>query len=284
MASTSSMRRGAARDAWPDLAKAFRFIRRPIRVRSYSCSVARQNSGVSVAFVHGCTQGPSGWDRVRERLELKGTRTAAVDLDPDAFRDASALECASHIAEQTSADDRLVLVGTSCSGILTPVVTLLRPVERLVFICAGLPDIGRSVTNQIEEDGVLHEDWRHSTAPPDSEDAAARFMFNDCAGEVLAWSLTTVRLFLPGAAFREVTPIKAWPTTPTTYILGTKDRIISQAWARRAVPERLGSVPIELPTGHCPQNSNPELLARTLLAELANPSRATRSPDGWGTV
>jgi hypothetical protein len=49
-----------------------------------------------------------------------------------------------------------------------------------------------------------------------------------------------------------------------TYVLGTRDRIINQVWARRAVRERLGHPPIELPTSHFPQNSKPDLLARVL--------------------
>ena len=77
-------------------------------------------------------------------------------------------------------------------------------------------------------------------------------MFNDCEGDVLTWSLSTVRLFMPQPAYDEVTPLASWPDTPSTYLLGTKDRIISQEWARAAVAARLGRPPIDLPTGHCP--------------------------------
>jgi hypothetical protein len=89
------------------------------------------------------------------------------------------------------------MVGTSCSGILTPLVATLRPIEHLVFVCAGLPDIGRSATDQINRDGVLHEEWRDWADESDSPEAATRFMFNDCDTETLEWSLTTVRPFLP---------------------------------------------------------------------------------------
>jgi pimeloyl-ACP methyl ester carboxylesterase len=225
-----------------------------------------------MVFVHGCTQGPSGWDRVRELLTESGLHSLTVDLAPEEFDAATALECAAHISLMTEGHERVVVIGTSCSGILTPVVTVLREVERLVLVCAGLPDPGRSVTEQIAHDGVLHDDWRNWTGAPDSPEAATRFMFNDCAAADLQWSLGTVRLFIPRPAYDEVTPLSAWPSVPSTYILGTQDRIISQDWARRVVPTRIGSPPIEIPTGHCPQNSQPALLAQLLTKIVGQPA------------
>lgn len=226
----------------------------------------------TVALVHGCTQGPSGWDRVRDLLSGSGVPSVVVDLDPADFDGTGALECASAIAQVLGDHDRVVLVGTSCAGIIIPVVTMLRPIDHLVFVCAGLPDIGRSATDQIFHDGLLHDDWLHYDGKPDSPEAAERFMFNDCAGDVLAWSLSTVRLFMPQPAYDEVTPLESWPDTSSTYLLGTKDQIISQKWARAAVPARLGHSPVELPTGHCPQNSRPELVA-DVLTQLVDPDR-----------
>jgi hypothetical protein len=69
---------------------------------------------------------------------------------------------------------------------------------------------------------------------------------------------------MPQPAYDEVTPLESWPDIPATYLLGTKDRIINQEWARGAVLSRLGRAPVELDTGHCPQNSRPELLAHLL--------------------
>ena len=152
-----------------------------------------------------------------------------------------------------------------------PVVATLRPIEHLVFICAGLPDIGRSATDQINRDGVLHEEWRDWTGGFDTPEAATRFMFNDCDAETLDWSLTTVRLLLPLTVYDEVTPLQDWPSVPATYVLGMKDRIINQAWARRAASERLGVTPIEVPSGHCPQNSRSELLAEILRGVVVPP-------------
>ena len=219
----------------------------------------------TIALVHGCTQGPSSWDRVRALLASSDISTVAIDLDPDRFATASALERAGHIAEMLEADDRVVLVGTSCTGIVVLVVTMLRPIEHLVFVSSGLPDIGRSVRDQIAHDGVLHEAWATWPGEPDSDEAARRFMFHDCDPPDLEWSLTTVRSFLPRVAYEEITPLTAWPSVPTSYVLGRQDRIVNQEWARQVVPERLGIEPREVDTGHCPQNSRPELLAEILV-------------------
>jgi pimeloyl-ACP methyl ester carboxylesterase len=115
---------------------------------------------------------------------------------------------------------------------------------------------------------LLHEDWLGYLDTHDSEDAARKFMFNDCDGATLDWALSTVRLWMPQPAYDEVTPLAAWPDIPSTYVLGTRDRIINQAWARLAAPTRLGCPPVELDSGHCPQNSQPEMVAQ-LLVEIA---------------
>jgi hypothetical protein len=50
--------------------------------------------------------------------------------------------------------------------------------------------------------------------------------------------------------------------------VAAKDRTIRPGWQRRMARERLGVEPIELPTGHCPNVSQPRRLAE-LLAEVA---------------
>jgi pimeloyl-ACP methyl ester carboxylesterase len=218
----------------------------------------------TVALVHGCTQGPSSWDRVRSYLTDCGIRTLIVDLDPRRFDGANGLECAAQITWALEGHDSVILVGTSCTGLIIPLVSMARPIDHLVFVCAGLPDIGRSATDQIFGDALLHEDWMGYLDTHEILQAARTFMFNDCEGAILDWALTTVRVWMPQPAYDEVTPLEAWPDIPSTYILGTRDRIINQAWARPAATSRLGRAPVELDTGHCPQNSRPDVLAKLL--------------------
>ena len=87
-------------------------------------------------------------------------------------------------------------MGTSCTGLLIPVVATL---ARLSTWCSSVLGYQTSelATDQINRDGVLHEEWRDWTGGFDTPEAATRFMFNDCDAETLDWSLTTVRLLLP---------------------------------------------------------------------------------------
>jgi pimeloyl-ACP methyl ester carboxylesterase len=225
---------------------------------------------LAVALVHGCTQGPNGWTRVQDYLRDRGIASIPVDLDPAQFDESGAVECAQEVARQVEGVDRIVLVATSCSGLLAPVVATVRPVERMVFVCAGLPDIGRSATAQIAEDGVLRQDWMEVTFDPDDRETARHYMFHDCSDEDLEWSFSTVRLLLPPRVYDEVTPMESWPEVPSTYVLGTRDRVINPEWARTTVPLRLGVEPLEVDTGHCPQNSRPELLGQILTEAVAD--------------
>lgn len=217
-----------------------------------------------MGLIHGCTQGPTGWMKLQEHLSDRGIASTAVNLEPAQLNESGAVECAQEITRQLGDVDRLILVSTSCSGLLAPVVATMRPVERLVFVCAGLPDIGRSATSQIAEDGVLHRDWMKVDFDPDDLETAKHYMFHDCPDENLQWSISTGRLLLPPQVYDDVTPLVSWPDVPITYVLGAKDRVIRPDWARATVPVRLGVEPIEIDTGHCPQNSQPEVLAGIL--------------------
>jgi hypothetical protein len=75
--------------------------------------------------VHGCTQGPNGWDRVRQCLSDDAVRTVVVDMDPREFDGANALECAAHITDVLEGHESVILVGTSCTGIIVPIVSML---------------------------------------------------------------------------------------------------------------------------------------------------------------
>lgn len=217
--------------------------------------------------VHGFTQGPSGWDALRPELQERGHETLTVDLRMEELADAGGLQCAEVIAETVKqAGSPVHLVGTSGSGALVPLVPSLAEVERLVFICAGLPDLGRSLADQIEKDHVLGDDWMEEEDTSSSE-AARKFMFNDCDEETTEWALKTVRLFSPQRVYEEVCPLERWPDVASTYILGTGDRIIRGDWAREAVRNRLGIELVEMATGHCPHVSRPKELADLLIGQ-----------------
>jgi pimeloyl-ACP methyl ester carboxylesterase len=99
---------------------------------------------------------------------------------------------------------------------------------------------------------------------PTTDDAvAAAFLYHDCDDATLEWALSTRRLFLPRGVYGE--RLLLAPEIPSTYIVAAYDRTIRPEWQRRMARERLGVEPIEMPTGHCPNVSQPERLAEILL-------------------
>ena len=74
--------------------------------------------------------------------------------------------------------------------------------------------------------------------------------------------LTTRREFYPRAVYEE--RIDPRNGIPSTYIVASLDRTIRPDWQRRMARERLGIEPIEIASGHCPNVSQPEVLASIL--------------------
>jgi pimeloyl-ACP methyl ester carboxylesterase len=68
-------------------------------------------------------------------------------------------------------------------------------------------------------------------------------------------------------------PLDTLRTTPARYIFCTEDRLFPAAFQRRLVRERLGIIPDEIVSGHCPALSRPAELAAML-------DTFTRAPAG----
>ena len=95
-------------------------------------------------------------------------------------------------------------------------------------------------------------------------DVALEFVFHDCPPERLEWALSTRLLFYAKGAMEEPCPLRAWPDVPAGYVVCADDRTITPAWQRKAAREWLGVEPIEIPGGHSPHVSRPEMLADAL--------------------
>ena len=91
-------------------------------------------------------------------------------------------------------------------------------------------------------------------------------MYESCSPEDVAWAFGELRA-QSSLMYTEPSPLDAWPDAPIVDIRGDRDRLVSPAWAARAVPDRLGveSIVIE-GAGHSPMLSHPRTLAELLLA------------------
>jgi pimeloyl-ACP methyl ester carboxylesterase len=223
-------------------------------------------------LVHGAGHGAWCWERLIPILEALGHRAFAMDLpceDPTAGPE----RYAEVVDRALPPASDLVLVGHSLAGLTVPLVAARRPVRRLVFLCALVPEFKRSLADQVAADAELYHPVLRShpgrVTDPDGvvrfrDEAAARDVFcQDCPPEDVAWVFARLR---PQAAAprREPCPLSAWPTGERAYILCREDRAISPAWSRRVARERLGVEPIELDGSHSPFISRPSILAGVL--------------------
>jgi hypothetical protein len=79
-------------------------------------------------------------------------------------------------------------------------------------------------------------------------------------------ALSKERAHPSAAASSAPWPLKAWPNVPTKFILCTEDRFFPPDFFRRLVADRLGIVPDEIESAHCPMLSRPKELADLLLS------------------
>ena len=221
------------------------------------------------ALVHGAWHGPWCWERVVGPLRERGHEVVVPDL-PSEDTELGLDDYADTIDRALGDAEDVVLVPHSLGGLVGPVVAARRPLRALVYVAGLIPQPGMSFSDQLgaePERVLLFEGGRAidelgRSHWPDPE-ATGRIMYPDLDPEDARWAVERLR---PQAQRSQNEPSPAPPAgLRVESIVGTKDRVVSPDWSRRVARERLGVEPIELPTGHFPMITHPELLA----AELA---------------
>jgi pimeloyl-ACP methyl ester carboxylesterase len=163
----------------------------------------------------------------------------------------------------------VVLVPHSLGGLVGPVVASRRSLRALVYVAALVPEPGLSFGDQLsasEEQILVFEGGRAVDEEGRSHwpdpDATARIMYGDLSPEDARWAFERLR---PQAQRSQAEPSPAPPAgLRVESIIGAADRLLSPAWSRRVAREHLGVEPVELPSGHFPMITHPELLADAL--------------------
>jgi pimeloyl-ACP methyl ester carboxylesterase len=221
-----------------------------------------------VVLIHSTGQGAAGWERVVHALTERGQTAHAVELpsDPEFL----AADYAELIRRHVGAIAGPIVLAHSGAGPLLPATARALKARHQVWLAAWVPDPEASF---VEDTGrhaqaAFNPDWIGKD-PTEDDAVAAAFLYHDCADATLEWALSTRRLFLPRGVYGE--RLSTAPEIPSTYILAADDRTIRPEWQRRMAHERLGVEPIVIPTGHCPNVSQPDRLAEILvdLAERA---------------
>lgn len=221
------------------------------------------------ALVHGAAMTGRCWERVVPLLEAGGHDVVAVDLPCEDPRATIGDYADAVVRALDGAGDEVVVVGHSLGGLTVPVVAARRPVREMVFVCAVLPEPGRSVfdgglefvATPVEEWQILQDDGSFTIRP----DAIATILAQDIGDPDVLADIAGYARRQSLAPFVAPCPLESLPEVPRRYLLCGDDRVVDPAWSRSTVPEVLGTRPDEFPGGHMVASAQPRALADWLL-------------------
>src|SRR5262245_21642854 len=205
-----------------------------------------------------------------DELEAVGHTAVAIELGSDR-PDATLTGMAQAVATATGdADGDVIVVAHSLSGVVGPLVAELRPVATLVFLAAFVPRPGVSVDGEFEAggfrlapgagEGRAMDDHGRSYWP--DRDRAIDLMYHDCERSDADEAAARLRPQGQHAA-GEASPLTAWPSVRSGYVLCTEDRMLEPDFAQE-MAARVEVEPVRIGGGHSPFLSRPRELAAVL--------------------
>jgi pimeloyl-ACP methyl ester carboxylesterase len=229
----------------------------------------RTLAGVATfVLIHGAGDVGWYWHLAEAELRARGHHTIAPDLpcdDDTASLDAYAGTVTDAVGDLTD----LVIVGQSYGAFTATLVASRLPVRLLVLLAGMIPAPG-------ERPG----EWWDNTGYQQSVEEAARLdggrtghddplvTYYNGVPRPLAEEAMRRERGESSTVWNTPWPLDAWPAVPTRFILCRDDQFFPAAFLRRVARERLGSVPDELPGGHCVALSHPRELADLLASYL----------------
>ena len=187
-----------------------------------------------------------------------GHDVVAVDLPAD-DKSAGLAEYADAAVEAIGGRTNLVVVAHSFGGFTGPLICTRVPVNALVLVTAMVPAPGEAPSDWWTNTG--YEDARREAGGPDDDTAT---YYHNVPPELAAEAMRRERAHPSNRAYNEPWPLGSWPDVPTYYLVCRNDRVFPAEWVRGLVRDRLGIVPDEMDSGHCPMLSQPTELARRL--------------------
>jgi pimeloyl-ACP methyl ester carboxylesterase len=222
---------------------------------------------MDVALVHGSYHGAWCWELLRPELETLGHRVITMDL-PVSIPGLGAVDYAQTVIDALEGSEAPAVVGHSMSGVVIPLVAAARPVHRLVFLAAFLPEPGRSVNQQRATEPIDVRVQPKTAEWTDLGDGvwmvgpntATEIFFHDATPDIAGWATARLRP-QSYAVMDEVTPLESWPAVESRAIVCAHDRALNPDWFRTAARERLGIEAAEIAGGHSPFLTRPAELA-----------------------
>ena len=236
---------------------------------------------MKIIFVHGALvfDGAWWWYRMVEPLDALGLGSRAVELPScvaspgdsgeapgDMYADADAVRAA--LDEE---DEPVVLVGHSYGGmVITDAAAGHENVEHLVYITSVMPGLEETLASLggSREPGPWMDPNPQDGTMGIRDDLMPDAFMQDCDEAAVAGALERLTR-QPLAVFGQSPRAVAWREKPSTYVVCAED-LATPPEVQREYARRAGKI-VELPTGHHPMLSRPELLARVLAEAAATP-------------
>lgn len=236
---------------------------------------------MELLFVHGALvrDGEWWWRNTAERLERStGIRSRALALPScgetvpgevagGLVADAAALRSA--LDDVAAAGSEAIVVGHSYGGTVIAEAGRHPAVRHLLYVSSYLPEVGlaQGAIMSGEADPVSiadNGDGTLSVAGYDTASFGARFLQDaDADTQLEAWQRVTAQAV---ASFVTPTTAAGWKGVDSTYLVCTDDRSTSIALQRLHAARATHSV--ELPTGHHPFITRPDLVVAEITALL----------------
>ncbi|MGV9979485.1 alpha/beta fold hydrolase [Micromonospora wenchangensis] len=225
-----------------------------------------------IVFVHGaCVRdGAWWWSRVDALLAAGGTASVAVRLPScgelsDARRPAGLDDDAEETRRVLRDGGPTILVAHSYGGVVATAAADAGDVRHLVYVSSFLPDVGESLADLGPAGPAPHLEFFPDGTFAARPELVPPLFLHDCDPAAVEGALA--RLVRQDAAVL-TTPVRyaGWRSIPATGVVCAGDQA-TPPQVQRAQAARAGRT-VELPTGHHPMLSHPELLAG-LLREIA---------------
>jgi pimeloyl-ACP methyl ester carboxylesterase len=212
-------------------------------------------------LVHGAFHGAWCWNRLKPELERLGISYETVDLpftstenDVAAVRDVI-----------DGSPEHVTVLGHSFGGAVISAAATeggapYGMTTSLVFLTAFMTAPGQ-VVDFSGAPGIAEIQLGEVTASVDPS-AARSVFYNRCSTQDADWATAQLRTMPTSVLIAPPPPSPAWQVLPTTYIVCTDDRILSQS-AQEQMAENADST-IRIDSDHSPFMSCPEKLGDVL--------------------
>ncbi|CAM4514738.1 alpha/beta fold hydrolase [Paenibacillus endophyticus] len=232
-------------------------------------------------LVHGSWHGAWCWERIVPMLEEAGHRVIAVDLPGHGIDHTpltevnlkSYTDCLSAVLDKES--EKVILIGHSMAGVVISQTAEYFPekIEKLVYLCAFLPDNGQSLFDafgivDLGDDAptAVYIDEAQTYIGLNDEAIYSHF-YADCSEEDFQYAKSKL---VKEPLIPSVTPVQVteerFGSVPRVYIEGLRDKAIPIKLQRAMYAKMPCEQVITMDTDHSSFYSHPEELSVNLLS------------------